>query len=149
MDRRSILKSAVLATGVAAAGVEAEAAAPSQAQKGIALEIHGRPDAALRLAIHRIAATLEQEAISHGLLHSRGLAAGSCKELFCPQEEPCVVLARQLPCRHPELARPSLSALGVDFAALAHSLGWPFARIDPDQRADAAMGLMAGLVLLA
>lgn len=105
--------------------------------------------------IHRIAATLERAAVSRGWTQARGLAAGSCKELFCETEEQCVVLARQLPCRRPDVARPSLSAMGVDFAALAESVGWQFGRIDPPantgQSTDGkpAMGLMAGLVLLA
>ena len=105
--------------------------------------------------IHRIAATLERAAVSQGWTQVRGLAAGSCKELFCETEEQCPVLAKRLPCRRPDAARPSLSAMGVDFAALAESVGWQFGRIDrpakPEQSTDGkpAMGLMAGLVLLA
>ncbi len=104
----------------------------------------------LARSIHRIAATLEKAARSRGMLQARGLAAGSCKELFCAAEEACVVLNKQQPCRHPDLARPSISALGVNFSALAQSVGWPFDKIDPDQAAKDApvMGLMAGLVLL-
>lgn len=105
----------------------------------------------LARSIHRIAATLETTARSRGMLQTRGLAAGSCKELFCATEEACVVLNKQHPCRHPHLARPSISALGVNFSALAQSVGWQFDKIDPDQAAKDApdMGLMAGLVLLA
>lgn len=106
--------------------------------------------------IHRLAATLERAAASRGWAQARGLAAGSCKELFCGAEASCVVLAnRQTCCLHPDVARPSLSAMGVDFAALAQSVGWQFGRInpatDPEQSTDSepAMGLMAGLVLLA
>jgi predicted metal-binding protein len=104
----------------------------------------------LARSIHRIAATLERAARSRGLVNARGLAAGSCKELFCGEAEVCVVLDTQQPCRHPDLARPSISAVGVNFTALTQSVGWQFAKIDPDQAADeAALGLMAGLVLLA
>ncbi len=108
--------------------------------------------------IHRIAATLERAAASRGWAQARGLAAGSCKELFCGAEASCAVLANQLPCLRPDVARPSLSAMGVDFAALAQSVGWRFGRIDPatapEQSTDSEpamglMGLMAGLVLLA
>jgi predicted metal-binding protein len=104
----------------------------------------------LARSIHRIAAILETTARSRGMLQARGLAAGSCKELFCAAEEACSVLNKQQPCRHPDLARPSISALGVNFTALAQSVGWPFDKVDLDQAAkDApAMGLMAGLVLL-
>jgi len=100
--------------------------------------------------IHHIAAALERMARSRGLARALGLAAGSCKELFCAEEEACVVLHRQQPCLHPNLARPSISAVGVDFAALADSIGWPFDKIEPDKIAnnEPVMGLMAGLVLL-
>ena len=61
-----------------------------------------------------------------------------------------MVLNKQQPCLHPDLARPSISALGVNFTALAESVGWQFDKIDPDKRQsdEPAMGLMAGLVLL-
>jgi len=98
--------------------------------------------------IHRIAAALEQEALHLGVVRARGLAAGSCKELFCAKDAACVVLRHQQPCRHPDLARPSLSALGVNFTALAESVGWRFDKIDPMVNDQSAMGLMAGLVLL-
>lgn len=99
--------------------------------------------------IHRIAAALEQEALRRGLTRASGLAAGSCKELFCAKDADCVVLKYRQPCLHPNLARPSLSALGVNFTALAESVGWQFDKIDPTANDESAMGLMAGLVLLA
>ncbi|WP_084312604.1 DUF2284 domain-containing protein [Desulfobulbus elongatus] len=101
-------------------------------------------------AIHRIAAGLEQAARSSGFARARGMAAGSCRELFCADEADCAVLHGARPCRHPDLARPSISAVGIDFAALAAQAGWPFARIDADAAvgSEPAMGLMAGLVLL-
>lgn len=113
-------------------------------------DLMGEKRVAIARTIHRIAATVEQEAHSRGLARARGLAAGSCKEVFCAEEEACVVLNKQQPCLHPDLARPSISAVGVDFAALADSVGWPFNKIDPDQvpSGEPAMGLMAGLILL-
>lgn len=98
-------------------------------------------------AIHRLAATLEGVARGRGM-RARGLAAGSCKELFCGAQATCVVLTQGLPCRHPQLARPSISAVGVDFAALAGSLGWPFGKLPATSTDTPVMGLMAGLVLL-
>lgn len=113
-------------------------------------DLMGEKRVAIARIIHRIAATVEREAHSRGLARARGLAAGSCKEVFCAEEEACVVLNKQQPCLHPNLARPSISAVGVDFAALADSVGWPFNKIDPDQApsGEPAMGLMAGLILL-
>lgn len=100
--------------------------------------------------IHRIAANVEREAIHLGLPLARGLAAGSCKELFCQQQDVCVVLQGQLNCPHSELARPSLSALGVNFTLLTETLGWKFRKIDEKAVAasEPAIGLMAGMVLL-
>jgi predicted metal-binding protein len=108
----------------------------------------GRP--ALARTIHTIASGVEQEAVRLGLVGTMGLAAGSCKELFCPREEICVVLEHGLPCPHAHLARPSISALGVNFSALAEAAGWSFAKIDdhPPVEKQPAMGLMAGLVVL-
>lgn len=97
--------------------------------------------------IHRLAATLEGSAQRHGL-RARGMAAGSCKELFCGDEQACVVLSQAMGCRHPDLARPSISAVGVDFAALAGKLGWPFGPLPSAPPDTPVMGLMAGLVLL-
>ena len=100
--------------------------------------------------IHRIAAIVEHEALRMGLPHARGLATGSCKELFCQHQDVCVVLEKNLTCPHAELARPSLSALGVNFTLLAETLGWQLGKIDEQAglTGDSAMGLMAGMVLL-
>ncbi|MDR2549116.1 MAG: DUF2284 domain-containing protein [Desulfobulbus sp.] len=102
-------------------------------------------------SIHRIAAHLERAAPGLGFIRACGMAAGSCKELFCADAPTCAVLDGSHPCQHPDLARPSISAVGIDFAALADRAGWPFARIDSQTKEGEppAMGLMAGLVLLA
>jgi predicted metal-binding protein len=104
----------------------------------------------LARTIHRIAATLERSALSRGINKAKAMAAGSCKELFCDDIETCVVLANSAPCRFPDLARPSLSAVGVDFAALAHQFGWSFGKLTKTNIANqnSEMGLMAGFVLL-
>jgi predicted metal-binding protein len=101
-------------------------------------------------AIHRIAATIEQEALDRCLFLAKGVAAGSCKELFCSQEKGCVVLEKMQPCLHADRARPSLSALGVNFALLAQTAGWKFEKIEEKatSNGEPAMGLMAGMVLL-
>ena len=100
--------------------------------------------------IHRIAATLEQETLRLGFPLARGLATGSCKELFCQQQDGCAVLEGQLICPHAAYARPSLSALGVNFTLLTETLGWDFRKIDAHaaSASDLEMALMAGMVLL-
>jgi predicted metal-binding protein len=100
--------------------------------------------------IHRIAANVEREAIHLGMPLARGLATGSCKELFCQQQDVCAVLEKQVTCLHAELARPSLSALGVNFTLLMETIGWNFRKIDAQAVSTGTpeMGLMAGMVLL-
>jgi len=100
--------------------------------------------------VHETAAALERHALTCGWSAARGLAAGSCKRIFCAGQNTCRVIADSGPCRHPDLARPSISGLGVNFFELARTVGWPMAKItresDPSQ---VPMGLMAGIVLLA
>ena len=114
-------------------------------------ELIGPERLAIAHMIHEIAARVEHAVMDQGLGHAKGMAAGSCKELFCGAEHDCRVLTSDQPCRFPDLARPSISAVGIDFSALAKLAGWPFARIEPESSGDEnpEMGLMAGLVLLA
>ena len=101
--------------------------------------------------IHEIAATLEHEAIQCGFACAHGIAAGSCKELFCGDQGSCRFLDRKQPCPHADQARPSLSALGINFELLAATVGWPFHK--PCEQGtlpqESAIAMMAGLVLLA
>ena len=100
--------------------------------------------------VHETAAAIERQALAGGYTDARGLAAGSCKRIFCAAQKNCRVIAEAGPCRHPDLARPSLSGLGVNFFELARTVGWSIDKItresDPNQ---VPMGLMAGIVLLA
>ena len=99
--------------------------------------------------VHETAAAIESQALAGGSTDARGLAAGSCKRIFCAGEKNCRVIADAKPCRHPDLARPSISGLGVNFFELARTVGWSIEKIsresDPNQ---VPMGLMAGIVLL-
>jgi predicted metal-binding protein len=100
--------------------------------------------------VHETAAAIESHALACGYTAARGLAAGSCKRIFCAAEKDCRVIADDGPCRHPDRARPSISGLGVNFFELARRVGWSIEKItresDPNQ---VPMGLMAGIVLLA
>lgn len=100
--------------------------------------------------VHETAATLERRALGCGYADARGLAAGSCKRIFCAEEKDCRVIARGGACRHPEAARPSISGLGVHFFELSRTVGWPIDKITRESRSDEVpMGLMAGIVVLA
>lgn len=100
--------------------------------------------------VHETAAELEAQATACGYRRARGLAASSCKRIFCDDYESCLALTEGGQCRHPDQAKPSLSGLGVDFTALALILGWPIQPITQDtSTAEVPMGFMAGMVLLA
>ena len=101
--------------------------------------------------VHRLAATLEGEARRLGWQRTRGLAAGSCFELYCADQERCAVLVGGA-CPHADRVRPSLSAVGVDFTALATAAGWscgPIVPPAPQAPSEPVLALLAGLVLLA
>ena len=99
--------------------------------------------------IHEISASLEGFIHTHSHYLAHGYAAGSCKELFCASLAACPVIEKRAPCLHPQLARPSLSAVGVDFTALAQAAAWPFAPEGiRDDTTSILMGMLAGFVLI-
>jgi len=99
--------------------------------------------------VHETAANLERQALACGYAAAHGLAAGSCKRIFCAGETNCRVLAEDGDCRHPDAARPSISGLGVNFFELSRTVGWPIHKITRESDpAEVPMGLMAGIVLL-
>ncbi|MGD9973500.1 MAG: DUF2284 domain-containing protein [Desulfatirhabdiaceae bacterium] len=74
--------------------------------------------------LHQIVAGVEQKAIETGFEKSKAFAGGSCKDLFCDDQENCCVLSENIPCRHIESARPSMSGFGIDVTQLMTSCGW-------------------------
>ncbi len=83
-----------------------------------------------------------------GRLQMEGFAAGSCKPVFCPRIK-CRVLTGGEPCRFPDLALPSMEAVGMNVFELVQQAGWPIQRLtagsDPKK---VPQGLVAGLVLM-
>ena len=99
--------------------------------------------------LHQIAAAVEQKAIEIGFTNSKGFAGGSCKELFCDNHEKCCVLAENKPCRHIELARPSMSGFGIDVTQLMLSSGWSASKSEKSNLSDEdATSWVAGLIML-
>lgn len=100
-------------------------------------------------AVHETASGIQAFAADMGYANPMGLAAGSCKRVFCHDHRDCPALARNGRCRFPDSARPSMSGLGINFLELAKLLGWQMSKItknsDPN---EAPMGLMAGMVLM-
>ena len=100
--------------------------------------------------LHQIVAVVEQKAMETGFKKSKGFAGGSCKELFCDDQEKCCVLTENKPCRHLEFARPSMSGFGIDVTQLMLSSGWPAQKAEKSNLSDTdATSWVAGLVMLA
>lgn len=100
--------------------------------------------------LHQIVATVEQKAIATGFEKSKAFAGGSCKDLFCGDQETCCVLAAHEPCRHSEVARPSMSGFGIDVTQLMLSSGWSAQKAEESGLPGRdATSWVAGLILLA
>ncbi len=99
--------------------------------------------------LHEIAADIERAAVEMGYSHSKGLAGGSCKKLFCRDHTDCRVLAQGGACRHPDRARQSMSGFGINVSKLLQAAGWHMDKIirETDPR-DVPMGSVSGLVLI-
>lgn len=107
----------------------------------------GRRDVAK--LIHEMSSDIERLAKANGYPNAKGLAAGSCKQIFCHDNARCVTLAGEGECPFADTVRPSISGLGVNFLELCKTVGWKANIItqetDPDH---VPMGMMAGIVLL-
>ena len=98
--------------------------------------------------IHEIAAAIELAALASGFSKAWGIAAGSCKELFCPADQECRVLQYDQPCRFADKARSSVSGLGVNVSALCSTLGWDLNWQSCSTENSVEMALMLGIVLV-
>jgi predicted metal-binding protein len=100
--------------------------------------------------LHQIVAAVEQKAVESGFRKSKAFAGGSCKELFCEDQEKCCAVAENKPCRHIAFARPSMSGFGIDVAQLMLSSGWPSQKAEKSNSSDKDdTSWVAGLIMLA
>ena len=74
--------------------------------------------------LHEIAASTEHSAHEVGYTRAKAFAGGSCKNIFCGDHLHCRVLSGDGSCRHPDLARPSMSGFGINVTKLVESVGW-------------------------
>jgi predicted metal-binding protein len=77
--------------------------------------------------LHQIVAAIEQKAVESGFGKSKAFAGGSCKELFCEDQEKCRVVEEKKPCRHMSLC-PSIH---VRFWYRCHSIDAVFRMAGP------------------
>ena len=98
--------------------------------------------------LHQIVSAVEKNAIKLDFKNSKAFASGSCKELFCADYEKCCILADNKPCRHIEVARPSMSGFGIDVIQLMKSSGWSANKAKNTDKKD-EISWVAGLILIA
>jgi predicted metal-binding protein len=99
--------------------------------------------------IYEITTQLEAISLDAGYSISKGLAAGSCKPVFCMNYE-CQALIDGTSCRYPSRARPSMEALGINVFKLIEDVGWEIHPITSESDpASVPGGLLAGMVLVA
>lgn len=98
--------------------------------------------------IYVICSKLENLSSELGYVRSKGLAAGSCKSVFC-NNIPCEALLDGGKCRYPSLGRPSMEALGINVFRLAKDVGWKIYPIlrDSDPK-DIPNAMLVGLLLV-
>ena len=100
--------------------------------------------------LHQIVAAVERKAVATGFSNAKGFAGGSCKELFCENQEYCCVLKENKTCPHTESARPSISGFGIDAVQLMKSSGWSAKIADKLDISDSnGPSWVVGLVMLA
>ena len=99
--------------------------------------------------LHEMVAQLENKSISLGSSQAYGFAGDSCKDLFCSNHLNCQRVHENGPCRHPELARPSMSGFGVDVFQMIQSCGWETdLNTGIGEGTEDELSWVAGLVLL-
>jgi len=99
--------------------------------------------------LHQVVAGVEKMAVELGFSRSRAFAGGSCKPLFCEENNTCCVVTDKHPCRHMNEARPSMSGFGIDVIQLMNTSGWPVEKTKKNKGGPEASSWVAGLVLLA
>ena len=99
--------------------------------------------------LHQVVAGVEKKAVEFGFSHSRAFAGGSCKPLFCEENNTCCVVADRLPCRHMNEARPSMSGFGIDVIQMMNTSGWPVVETKQNKGGPEDSSWVAGLILVA
>jgi len=100
------------------------------------------------IKIYEIVTRLEAFAAEAGFSESKGFAAGSCKPVFCPEYQ-CQALIDGESCRYPDIARPSMEAVGVNVFKLVRSVGWEIHKISKDRDPESfPNGILVGMLLV-
>jgi predicted metal-binding protein len=98
--------------------------------------------------IFEIVAKVESAAYYDGYYLALGFASGSCKGVFCPNEE-CTALVAGQRCRYPLKSRSSVEGVGIDAFIMAARLGWDIYPLGDSSSPDnIPHGTKLGLVLI-
>jgi predicted metal-binding protein len=99
--------------------------------------------------LHEVAAGIEHCAVQIGYHNSKAFAGGSCKRIFCHDQPNCQVLSEEGNCRHPDIARQSMSGFGINVSRLMRAAGWTLNRVPPESTPrETSMASICGLVLI-
>jgi predicted metal-binding protein len=99
--------------------------------------------------IYDIGSALENLAIEHGCEQPKAYAAGSCKPVFCREHDVCQALKKKEACRYPDLARPSMEAVGMNVMKIMKAVGWDIKPIgEGSDPVEVKNVVLSGLVLL-
>jgi predicted metal-binding protein len=98
--------------------------------------------------IFEIVSKIESMAFYDGHYLALGLAAGSCRHVYCGAQESCRALDGDI-CRFYFKARPSMEAVGIDVFKMAATAGWDIYPIGSDAKtASLPKGTLAGIVVV-
>ncbi|PLX41345.1 MAG: hypothetical protein C0608_06155 [Deltaproteobacteria bacterium] len=98
--------------------------------------------------LSELAVGAEELAKELGFREAEAYTGGSCKVIFCGEEERCQALSGGA-CRQPRFARRSMSGYGVDVTALAAEAGWKlsWSGVQPEDGGE-KLASVYGLVLI-
>ena len=101
-----------------------------------------------RRKLSEIVAKIEAEAFYDGYHLALGFGSGTCKALFCPDNE-CRALVMGQPCPHRLKARSPMEGVGMDVYTMAAKAGWDIYPIgDNTLPSEVPHGLRLGLVFI-
>lgn len=97
--------------------------------------------------LHELTATVENEGRRLGFSFALGFAGGSCKNCFCHDEKDCAQISSDT-CRHPSMARQSMSGFGVNVGALMKTAGFTARLFSSEDQGSENLTWIAALILL-
>ena len=98
--------------------------------------------------VSKMVSEIESMAFYDGHYLAFGLAAGSCRHVFCGQHETCQAMDGKN-CRFSLVSRPSMEAVGIDVYHMVAKAGWDIYPIGSGAKPRKIVkGTLAGLVIV-